>query len=173
LHHHLGEPVDPRGEPQACLERLVRQRAQQRPLDRQELPDGPCPAADPPGLVIGVPGVDHRVERPDRLHLGNRDEVVAAEPADLPLDAAFLVGAADPGLAVEGVQAPVGAERGPPVGLHPRPAEPDDLRDRRLEVVIADLPGRHPAQDPERVLAALEERLLAARQRHAVHRLAG
>jgi hypothetical protein len=61
-HHDLGEPVDPRGQPQARLERLFRQRPQQRPLDREELPDGPRPAADPPGLVAGVPGVDHRVQ---------------------------------------------------------------------------------------------------------------
>jgi methionine synthase II (cobalamin-independent) len=31
----------------------------------------------------------------------------------------------------------VGAERGPAVGLDPGLAEPDDLRDRGLEVVVA------------------------------------
>jgi hypothetical protein len=58
----LGEPVHRRGEPAARLERLGRQRPQQRPLDRKELPDRPRPAADPPGLVSGIPFVDHRVE---------------------------------------------------------------------------------------------------------------
>jgi hypothetical protein len=32
--------------------------------------------------------------------------MVAAKPADLPLHPAFLVGAGDAGLAVEGIQAP-------------------------------------------------------------------
>ena len=98
--------------------------------------------------------------------------MVAAEPADLPFHPALLVRALDARHAVEGIQAPVGAERGPPIGLHPGTAEPDHLRDCGLEVVIADLPGRHPAQDAERVLVALKERLLPARQRDPVHRLA-
>jgi hypothetical protein len=61
----LGEPVDARGEPAAGLERFLWQRPQQRPLDRQELRDGPRPAADPPRLVRGIPLAGHRVESLD------------------------------------------------------------------------------------------------------------
>ena len=57
-----GRTVDPRCEPQARLERLLRQRAQQRRLDRKELPNGPCPAADPPAWSGRTPGVDRLID---------------------------------------------------------------------------------------------------------------
>ena len=43
--------------------------------------------------------------------------MVAAEPAAFVLDPALLMGATDTGLAVERVEAHVGAEQHPPVGL--------------------------------------------------------
>ena len=92
--------------------------------------------------------------------LRDRDQVVAAEPADLALDAALLVGALDAGLAVERVEPVVRPERDPPVGLDPGPAE-QHPRHRRLQVVVADLAGRDPAQHVERVHVAFQERLLA------------
>ncbi|WP_198028865.1 hypothetical protein [Actinoplanes sp. N902-109] len=49
------------------------------------------------------------------------DKVVAAEPADLAFDAAFLVGSFDAWLAVEDIQAVMGAERGPALGLDALP----------------------------------------------------
>jgi hypothetical protein len=38
------------------------------------------------------------------------------------------------------------------------------LGDRDLEVVVTDLPGRYPAEHPERVLVAFEEGFLPARE---------
>lgn len=96
------------------------------------------------------------------------DEVVAAEEADVALDAALLVSALDAGLAVEGVDVEVGAERDPPVSLDPLPGEPDHLGDGSLEVVVADLVCGHPAEDLEGVHVPFEEGLLPARGRRAV-----
>ncbi len=58
----------------AGLERLIRQRHQQRPLDREQLPDGMGSAADAPSVIGGVPRIDHGVELLERPHLGGRDE---------------------------------------------------------------------------------------------------
>lgn len=49
-----------------------------------------------------APPVNQRVQLGERLDLGHRNQVVAAKPADLALDAALLVGAADAWLAAEG-----------------------------------------------------------------------
>ena len=95
--------------------------------------------------------------------------MVAAEPADLPLDAALLVRPLDAGLTVERLDAVVQAERGPPVGFDPLPAEPDHAGDGGLEIVVADLPGRHPTQHIEGVGVALEERLPPSRGADSVH----
>src|SRR5207247_2584129 len=73
------------------------------------------------------------------------DEVVAAEPADLPLDAALLVRALQAGLAVERIDAEVRTERGPSGGFDALPGEPEGLGDRRPQVVVADLAGRDPS----------------------------
>jgi hypothetical protein len=109
-------------------------------------PDRAGAGPDPPGIVGFVPGVDHSVEFGEGVDLGDRDEVVASEPADLPLDAALLVRTLDSGLAIEGFDAVVGTDGGPPVGLDPLAGEPDHARDGGLEVVVADLSGRHPAE---------------------------
>ncbi|MCY1649396.1 hypothetical protein OVA19_00990 [Streptomyces sp. SL203] len=101
----LAVAVDPQGEEPARLEGLLRQRHQQRLLGREVLADRARTGPDPAGLVLLVPSVDHRAELGECRDLGHRDEVVAAEPADLPLDPALLVGAADSGLAVESFQA--------------------------------------------------------------------
>src|SRR5580692_7162230 len=99
--------------------------------------------------------------------------LVAAEPADLALHAALLMGALQAGLAIEGIQAGPGPEGGPPVSLHPGPGEAEHAGHRRSQVVVADLPRRHAAQHVERVHVAFEERLLPLRSRDAVHRLTG
>jgi len=129
--------------------------------------------AAPAPLVLLVPGVEQRVQLGYGAHPGNRDQVVAAEPADLALHAALLMGPLQAGLAVEGIQAGPGPEGGPPVGLHPNPGEAEHAGHRRGQVVVADLPGRHAAQHAERMRVALEKRLLPLRSRHAVHCLAG
>lgn len=98
--------------------------------------------------------------------------MVASEPADLPLDAALLVRTLDSGLAIEGFDAVVGTDGGPPVGLDPLAGEPDHARDGGLEVVVADLPGRHPAEHVEGVDVTLEEGFLPSRGTDPVHGLA-
>ena len=77
-----------------------------------------------------------------------------------------------PGLAVEGVDVEVGAERDPPVSLDPLPGEPDHLGNRGFEVVVAELPGGYPTEDVEGVHVPLEERLLPAAGRRPVDGLA-
>ena len=105
----------------------------------------------------------------DRVDFGHRDAVGAAEPATLTLHPTLLMGAVDAGLAVEGVEAVVGAERDPPVRLEPVPAG-QHPRHRRLQVVVADVPPRHPAQLVERIHVALQERLLPLGAERPVHR---
>ena len=65
------------------------------------------------------------------------------------------------------------SERRPAVGLDPLTAEPNHARDRGLEVVVTDLPDRHPAEDAEGVGVAFEEGFLSRRGTDAVHGLAG
>jgi hypothetical protein len=161
-HADLAGAVDAWGEPAAGLERLGRQRRQQGRLDGEHLPDGARPGPDAPGVVGDVPGIDQGVELGQRVDLGDRDEVIAAEPADLTFDAAFLVGALQSGLAVEGLDRLVRPECDPALGFHPLPGEPQHLGDGGFEVVVADLAAWHPAQYPEGVLVAFEEGFLAA-----------
>lgn len=101
----------------ACLERFFRQRRQERLLGREVLTDRVRAGADPAGVILLVPPVDHLVEFGEGGHFGDGDQVVAAEPADLALDSALLMGAADAGLAVERIQAVVGAEGSPAFGF--------------------------------------------------------
>ncbi|MEV5204630.1 hypothetical protein [Streptomyces sp. NPDC053720] len=100
----LAVAVDPRCGESARLERLLRQGRQQWLLSREVLADGGGTGPDAAGVVLLAPPVDHGVELGKRVDFGDRDQVVAAEPADLALDSALLVGAADAGLAVEGFQ---------------------------------------------------------------------
>ena len=113
-------------------------------------------------LVVDVPGVDHRVQLRDGVDLRERDEVVAAVPPDLAFDPALLVRPLDAGLAVERVEAVVGAERGPTFCLFPQAGESDHLVHGRFQVVVPDLADRDPSQHPEGVSVAFEEGLLAA-----------
>lgn len=83
---------------------ILRERCQQQLFRREVLPDRAGPGPGATAVVLLVPPVDHGVERCERVDFGNGDEVVAAEPAGLALGSAFLVGAADAGLAVEGLQ---------------------------------------------------------------------
>lgn len=122
---------------------------------------------------MDVPDVDEGVEFREGVDLGDGDEVVTAEPADLPLDAALLMRPLDARLTVEGLDAVVGSERGPSVGLDPLAGEADHARDGGLEVVVADLPGRDPAEHIEGVCVALEEGFLPSRGADSVHSLAG
>lgn len=164
-------PVDSRGQRGPGLERLTRQRPQQRCLEREVGGDTDRAALQTAVVVGRVGGRDQGVELGDRVHPGHRDQVVAAEPAALDLDPALLVGALLARAAVEGVEPVVGPEGDPLAGLHPSAAE-QHPSDRRLEVVVADVDHRHPAQLGERVHMAFQEGLLALRLERPVHRLA-
>ena len=108
-----GGAVDAGVEDQAGVEVVGRQRCQVGQLGVVVLPDRVGVAGDAAGVVVVLPGADLVVEFVQGGDFGHGGEVVAAEPSDLALDAAFLVGAVDAGLAVERVEAVVGAEQHP------------------------------------------------------------
>jgi hypothetical protein len=111
------------------------------------------------------------VELGHRLDLGDRHQMVAAEPAALPLDPALLMGALHTGLAVERLEAVVGPERHPPGRLGAGPAE-QHPRHRCFKVVVADVEPRSASEDLERHLMTFQERLLALGGVGPVNRLA-
>ena len=126
-HGDLAVAVDAGGQQQPGLERLVRQRDQQGRLGGEVLADGADPRPDPAG-VLGLPGRgDPRVQLRQGVHFRDRDQVVAAEVADLALDAAFLVRSVDAGLAVErrrtgsatGTPSTAGSRSAPGPSQHP------------------------------------------------------
>jgi len=168
----LAVAVDPRREQPPGLEGLVGQRHQQRLFECEALRDRLGPGPDAAGIVLLVPLFDHLVQLGERGDLGDGNEVIAAEVADHPFDPALLVGPFDARPAVETFNAEVRTEGDPPVGIRPRPALPQHPGDGGLEVVVADLAPRDPAQRPQRVDMAFEEGFLAAGGEHAVDGLA-
>ena len=94
-------------------EPLLGQRLEQWRLDREGQPDRVRAGSDRTGVVVDVPLFDHGVELVDRVDLGDRDEVVAAKPADFSFDAALLVRALDARLTVEFVQVMFSEPNGP------------------------------------------------------------
>lgn len=68
-------------------------------------PDGVRSCSDPAVLVGEIPRIDEPVQFRDRVDFNDRDKMVAAKPADVTLDSAFLVRTLDAGLAVERVDA--------------------------------------------------------------------
>src|SRR5262245_53378154 len=103
------------------------------------------------GLVDGSQAL---VELVEGVNFRDRDQMRPAEPATLMLDATLLVRAFLTGHAVERVEAVVRPERRPPLRLDTSAAEADPVH-RRFEVVVADVPRRHPAQHPKRLRVAL------------------
>jgi hypothetical protein len=97
----LAVAIHPQRHRQAGLERLIRDRAQQRLLDGEGLTHGPGPATDASCLILDVPPVDLGVQLSQRAHLGDGDKVVTTEPADITFDAALFVDAFDARLTVE------------------------------------------------------------------------
>jgi hypothetical protein len=159
------------GERDPTVELLQRRRPQQLLLLAEPEPDAdPLPVQDP--FLLGE--VDLRaalVELVKAGNLGDRDQVGAAEPPALVLDAALLVRTVLTRDAVERLEPVVRAERHPPLGLDTAATEADPI-DRRLEVVVADVAGRDTAQRAEGLDVALQERLLGLGLEHPVHRLA-
>lgn len=74
------------------LERLLRQRPQQRLFSGEVLAHRPRPRPDPPLVILRVPLLDQRVQLGQRRDLRDRDQVITAEVADLALHPALLVG---------------------------------------------------------------------------------
>ncbi|MBB5925864.1 hypothetical protein [Streptomyces echinatus] len=77
------------------FERLVGQRPPRQLFEREALCDRLGSRPDAAGVILPVPLLDHLVQLAERGDLGDRNEVVAAEEADLAFDRALLVGAFD------------------------------------------------------------------------------
>src|SRR5215472_14364344 len=97
------------------LERLDRQALQCLRFGGEVVADGDSPPEDPPPVVGGVTSGDQLVELCDRVDSWDRDEMTAAEPADLALHATFLVRALDPRDAKEAVEPVVGPQSDEPL----------------------------------------------------------
>ena len=127
-------------------------------------------------IVAGFPAPDPVVELVQGLRRpGIGVRLVAAEPADLALDAALLVGArrCRDGSRTRRSRSDErnSTHRSFSGAL---PAQPEHhRRDRAGEVVIADVPGRDAAEDLERFDVAFEERFLRLRGVDPVDGLAG
>ena len=168
-HRHLGVAVHPRSQRQCGVERLGRQRVKQGALQRPVLGHAGRAVADPAGVIGVIGGLQQGVEFVDGVHHRHRHAVVAAKPPALAFNPALLVAALMAGLAIPGLEPVVGAKRDPAVVLLPGSPE-EDLGDRAVEVVVADLVDRHTAEAGEGVLVALQERLLASGDRGPVRR---
>lgn len=166
-HHDLGVAVHPRGQAQRGIERLNGQRRQQHLLHREILGHAGRPVADSAGVISVVGGGQHGVELIDGVHHRHRHAVVASEPPALAFDSAFFVAALMAGLAVPGLKPIVGAKHDPAVVLLAGSPE-QDRGDRAVEVVVADLVGRHTAEAGEGVFVAFQKRLLPGGDRGPV-----
>ena len=152
-------PIDPRTYRQPRLKRLGRQRPQQAGFEREVLPDVAGAVADPAGVVSKVVAGQQAVELGQRVDFGDRDQVVAPEPAALTLHAALLMRPLDTGMAVKRLEAMMGTKRHPTPRLGAVAAE-QHPRHRSYEVVVTDVEHRRPAEHLESSLVAFQERLL-------------
>ena len=99
------------------------------------------------------------VELGDRFDVRDGDEMTTPEPADLGLHATLLVAPFDARLAEEAVEPVVRSQRDEPFRLDAGAAL-QHLRDRRLQIVVAD-PVRHPTEVLEAAHVPVEEYGLA------------
>jgi hypothetical protein len=90
-------------------------------------------SGDHAGVVEQIAGGDQRVQLGQRGDGRDRDEVPAAEAADLALDPAFLVRSVLAGAAEERVEAVVAAQRDEPLRLFPVPS-PEHAHDGGLRL---------------------------------------
>ena len=157
-HADPGPAIHPRGQQPRRVEHLPGQRQHRRLLGRERRRDSDRPAGDHPPVVENVSRGDQLVQSGQRDHRRDRHQVTAAEPADLTLDAAFLMRPLRAGDAKERVEPVMAAQRDEPLGLGPVPAL-QHPGDRGLEVVVAD-PARHGAEMLERQHVAFQERFL-------------
>ena len=101
------------------VEHLGRQAPECVDLESEVLADGDPPVVDVPPVIACSAGLEEQVELNHRRHPWDRDQMTAAEPADLALHTALLVAALDARLADEAVEAVVGPHRHEPVRLDP------------------------------------------------------
>ena len=150
--------VDPGPGGLGAVEGLGRKRPQKRRLARERLADSLTTAADGAAEVGRAGGEEAGVQLGEVGELGDRDEVVAAEAADLALDAALLVGALFAAAGELRGEQVMGAQGDEAIGFQP-PAASEHLRHGRAQVVVAD--GRKgAAEEGEGADVALEEGLL-------------
>lgn len=95
-HRHPRLRVDPGQQQPGGVERLGRQWHQRGGLGGERGGDGTALAGDHPAIVDRVAGGDQAVQCGQRCRGWDGDEM-AAEPADVALDSALLVGAGDAG----------------------------------------------------------------------------
>jgi hypothetical protein len=125
----------------ARVERLRRQREQQRALRGPRLTDRPRAPVDPPAEILLAAGEQHLVELGEVREARDRDQVVAAMAANLALDTTLLMSSLDPRRRELRLEEVVRAQRDEPVALD-APAALEDLLDRRRQVVEVPCPTR-------------------------------
>jgi hypothetical protein len=163
--------VDPGAGVLSGLRSLLGQRPQQRPFSGERFADRPATTGDLPSEIPLAAAQQPRVQLGEAAHRRDRDEVPAAEPADLALDPTLLMRAtkADQGeLRLRQVVRPQPDE---PVRLDPS-TTPQDLLDRRGQIVASHQAG-NATEELERVRVRLQERLLRLAQERARERRAG
>lgn len=90
-HTHPGLGVNLAGELSKALERLRRQRAQRRRLNRERFADRHRAPADAPVVVGPVRRGEQLVQLAQRPDTGHRDQVAATEPPDLAFHPTLLM----------------------------------------------------------------------------------
>lgn len=167
--------VDPGAQAGHRREPLDRQHPQRRTLQRSQrvhTVTGAGSAARHPTLPVAeVARLHERVQIGERVEHRHGGEVVAAEPADVALDAALLMGTGDAGLAEERLEPVVRTQRDEPFVLGAVTAR-QDLRSCGLQVVVADQTG-HTVEAFERPDVRVGERLLGFVDIGAVERVRG
>ena len=135
--------IHPAAEEEPGVERLGRKRTQHGPFEGEMLGDGHAPAVDAPDVVEAVTLGDQLVELGDGGDLGHGHHVATAEPADLAFDPTLFVRSVLAGLAVEGIEEVVAAQRDEALGLEAVAAH-QHPGDGGLQIVVADALGVPP-----------------------------
>ena len=157
-HHDLRIPVYPRRHCQRGVESLGRQGPQQRCFKRPIVADAGGSVTDTAGVVGVIGRLQQRVELVDRVHDGHWDTVVSTKPPTLTFHAALFVAALVAWPAIPTFDTVVRPECDPPLIFLPGASE-QHLFNRAVEVVVADLVHRDPAQAFQRKDVPLQESL--------------
>jgi len=125
-----------------------------------------------PGVVGRVGLCQAGVQLGQRADLRDGDHPAAAEPPDLAFHTAFFMSSRLSRLTIERAEPVPGAEGQPPGGLGAAAAG-QHLGHRRGQVVVPDVPPRHPARGLERGHVPFQEGFLSLAGIHPVAGLAG